>query len=152
MSDLKLIELRPMNDGDIPYIYSSWMEDFLSSHHIKGKKSTQTHVALMYRSLYYKEQRHLIDKILKKSKVTIACNSEDESQILGYVVHRSIGVEIGLMSWIYVRPIYRGFGICNMLMKSIGTMDVVTHLTPQRRWILKKYNLIFNPYMEGYDD
>lgn len=155
IDDLKVIQIRKMNEADIPYIYSSWLEDYLSSHHYKlerGKtKTMQSFVALMPRELYFKEQRAIIDRILKKSTVTIACNQEDENQIFGYAVHRYVG-DIDILSWIYVRPVYRGFGIGGMLLQKIGKPDVVTHMTPIRRWFLKKYDLIYNPYMESIDD
>jgi ribosomal protein S18 acetylase RimI-like enzyme len=154
IDDLKVISIRKMCEADIPYIYSSWMEDYLSSHFVKQKKSDrpiQSYVALMPRELYYKEQRARIDKILKKSLVYVACNSEDEEQIFGYIVFRTVG-QLDILSWLYVRPVYRGFGIANKLMQKMGEADVITHLTPMRRWILKRYNLIFNPFMEAIDD
>lgn len=152
--DLKLISIRGMKDADVPYIYSSWLEDYLSSHYIKQKntdRTLQSYVALMPRELYYKEQRARIDKILKKSLVYVACNAEDEEQIFGYIVFRS-AKNVELLSWIYVRPVYRGFGIANKLMNKMGEADVLTHITPLRRWFLKRYNLIFNPFMEAIDD
>lgn len=154
-NDLKLIQIRKAKEADLPYIYSSWMEDYLSSHHCKLKegrtKTLQSYIALMPRELYFKEQRAIIDQILRKSTVTIACNEDDEDQIFGYAVHRYVG-EIDILSWVYIRPVYRGFGICNLLMEHIGKSDVVTHLTPYRRWFLKKYDLIYNPFMESIDD
>ena len=152
--DLKLITIRSHTDTDIPYIYSSWLEDYLSSHHIKQRdKKTrviQAHVGCMPRELYFKEQRAKIDRIIKKSMVYVACNTEDEDQIFGYAVTHMQGkdLDINILSWIYVKPVYRGFGICNLLMNKIGQVDIVTHITPQRRWFLKKYQTIFNPYME----
>lgn len=151
--DLKLISIRKMQESDIPYIYSSWLEDYLSSHFIKQKntdRTLQSYVALMPRELYYKEQRARIDKILKRSIVYVACNQEDEEQIFGYIVFRSVG-SIDLLSWIYVRPVYRGFGIANKLMDKMGNADVLTHITPMRRWFLRRYNLIYNPFMEAID-
>lgn len=153
IDDLKLITIRRMKDSDIPYIYSSWLEDYLSSHFIKQKnqpRALQTHIALMPRELYYKEQRARIDRIIKKSIVYVACNTEDEEQIFGYVVFREVG-SLTILSWIYVRPVYRGFSIANKLMQKLGEADVLTHITPMRRWFLKRYNLIFNPFMEDID-
>lgn len=153
IDDLKLITIRKMKETDIPYIYSSWLEDYLSSHFIKQKHQTralQTHIALMPRELYYKEQRARIDRIIKKSIVYVACNTEDEEQIFGYIVFREVG-NLTILSWIYVRPVYRGFGIANKLMHKMGEADVLTHITPMRRWFLKRYNLIFNPFMEDID-
>lgn len=153
INDLKLILIRPMREGDIPYIYSSWLEDYLSSHYIKNDKmQIASHVALMPRELYYKEQRSRIDKILKKSICMVACNQEDEEQIFGYIVYRSIGEHLEMLSAVYVRPVYRNFGICNLLMNKMGHADVITHLSPKRRWVARKYNLIFNPFMEEIDD
>lgn len=152
MSDLKVVSMRPMAQTDVPYIYNTWLEDFYSSHHVKIKGSSraiQTHVALMPKELYFKEQRAVIDKILKKSYITVACNSEDEHQIFGYIVHRQLGDEIGIISWIYVRPVYRGFGIAKKLLESAGEMHVITHALPKSRWFLRKFNLVFNPYMEN---
>lgn len=149
--EIKQITFRPVKESDLNYIYSSWLEDYLSSHHTKVKTyKLQSHVALMPKNLYYKEQRELIAKILKKSKVIVACNTEDEEQIFGYIVYRSLGLEteLTILSWVYVRPIYRSFGICKKLIEKAGPIDVVTHVTPARRWFLKQYNLIFNPYME----
>lgn len=142
-----------MVEGDIPYIYSSWLEDFLSSHHIKLKdqaRTLQTSMALMPRELYFKEQRAKINRIIAKSIVYVACNKEDESQIFGYAVTHSEGsnLELNILSWIYVKPIYRKLGICNLLMTKIGQVDLITHLPPSRRWFLKKYQTIFNPYKE----
>lgn len=152
--DLKLIELRAYRESDLAYIANSWLEDYLSSHFIKDKKkqlSKATYVAMMPRELYYKEQRARIEKILAKSSILVACNAEDENQIFGFVIYRFIG-EIGLISWAYVRPVYRGFGIMKKLLDKIGPMDVITHVTPLRRWALRRFELIYNPFMEALDD
>ena len=154
--DLKLIQLRRMKESDVAYIYDTWMEDYLSAHYVKMKSTDkypiQTWVALMPRELYYKEQRARIDKILKKSIVMVACNQEDEDQIFGYIVYRSISEHLDLVSAVYVRHVYRNFGICGLLFKHMGNADIVTHCSPKRRWLLKRYNLIFNPFMEEIDD
>lgn len=138
-------EVRPT---DLHYIFDSWLEDYRSSHFtpIKGKKSA-SFVGLMPSELYYKEQRPRIDKILKKSKVLIVCNKEDTDQIFAYAVFRYVG-DITILSWLYVRPVYRKLGIAKKLIHEIGDIDVVTHMTPARWWFLKKFNLIYNPYME----
>ena len=157
MIDPKLIVLREHKDSDIPYIYSSWMEDYLAAHWMKKtkdesgevKKSNPAHVAMMPKSIYFKEIREVINGILGKSEVTVACNIEDQNQIFGYAVHRyNQEVELGLISWIYVRPIYRGLGISSIIMAHLGVMHIVSHVNPSSRWFLKKHGLIYNPFME----
>ena len=139
---------KQLKETDLNYIYDSWLEDFRSSHFtpVKDKKSA-SFVALMPRELYYKEQRPRFQKILSKSKVLLVCNKEDEDQIFGYAIYRFLG-DITILSWIYVRPVYRKLGISKRMIKEIGEIDVVTHATPARWWFLKKNNLIYNPYME----
>ena len=152
--DLNLIQLRAHTDSDIPYIMNSWLEDYLSSHFIKDKKyniSKASYVAMMPRELYYKEQRQRIENALAKSSILVACNAEDENQIFGYIVYRYYG-DIGIISWAYIRPVYRRFGIMKKLLEKIGPMDVVTHVTPMRRWVLRRFELIYNPFMEDIDD
>jgi hypothetical protein len=87
--------------------------------------------------------------VLKDSKVTVACWTEDQKLIYGYIVYRMFET-IPIISYIYVKSAFRGNGIAQMLFESIGENELIvcTHLFPWLTDAVEKRKVIFNPFFD----
>ena len=70
------VRLRTLTEEDKPFIFNSWLKSYRFSHF--GEKITNT--------IYFEDHHKIIENILKKAKVVVACNEEDPSQDYGYIV------------------------------------------------------------------
>lgn len=95
--------LRPANESDKNFLLSTW----LKSYYVHGnayRKPNQT--------IYYKEHQEFIKRKLESCIVTIATTTEDETQIIGYIVN-----DPECTHYLYVKNLFRGFGIAKKLME-----------------------------------
>lgn len=122
--------LRPMREGDNSFIISSWLNSYLShgNHHRRPSKT-----------VYYKEHQEIVKKKLDTCLVTIATTSEDESQIIGYIVHDSECIH-----YLYVKGLFRGFKIGSRLLQTTDAPNYSHHTTSSDD--VKKGHK-FNPYL-----
>ena len=137
---LKNIRLRTANDEDLPFIFSSWLKSYRSSHF--AKKITNT--------IYFGDHHKVIEHLLKNSIVMISCNEEDPSQIYGYAVGSQVD-GIFILHFIYVKHTFRNMGIGSMLLDSYGfdkeNASLYTHHTDVAERLSAKYNFVYHPYL-----
>lgn len=141
-SDLKLpaptkeniksvVKLRKANEADISFIFNSWLKSYRAS------------AKAILPAVYFQFQHQLIEQLLKRSTVTVACNPADESQIYGYVVHEvQDGVDV--LHYGYVKQDFRGLGLLKHMLGNVTT-GFYTHNTSMAPKALKQF--IFNPYL-----
>lgn len=125
---LQSISFRTIRDSDRDFIFDSWLKEYRQSAFGRQIES----------DVYYPHQRKVVAHILTISEVLVACNPEDEDQIYGYAVHRSIG-DVKILSWLFVKGTYRGMGLGSVMWEKIGKADIVTHLSRQYN---SRYDLI----------
>ena len=132
--------LRPMIEDDLPFLFNSWLKSYRFSHF--GEKITTT--------IYFEDHHKIIDNILKKNQVIIACNPEDPSQLYGYIV---AGREdsILVLHFVYVKHTFRNMGIGKTLLDAVGhssdTASVYTHHTRMADKLASKHNFVYHPYL-----
>lgn len=109
MAKLKL-KIRKPKEADRALIMSAWLRGFKDSYNTGPIRD----------NLYWTVYKDEIEHILSKDDVTIqvACNSEDEDQILGFSVTES-GHSVPVLHWIFVKPWARGKGIAKLLLSDI---------------------------------
>ena len=127
---------------------------------IKIRKSTNVDhnfiLATMLRSLYYDESwftlipKHIfmthynkvINLLLSKftTEVLVACLKDDEDTILGYSI-----LSPGTVHFVYIKKAWRNLGLARDLVPE--DCKNVTHLTKSGLSLLKKKDLIFNPFL-----
>lgn len=139
----------------IPYILragSTIDAGFITKTWCKEAKSTQLGVALG--AAYAREHPVLAWKWLAshRTKVTVACDVEDEEVILGYMVEADINGEEPLVHYLYTREDVRCFGIAHTLFDSRQKVDerrtFYTHkFTDQAMRMYVPEGWAFNPYM-----
>jgi ribosomal protein S18 acetylase RimI-like enzyme len=134
------IRLRPSVEEDLPFIYNSWLKSYRFSHF--GEKITNT--------IYFTDHHKVLENLIKQSKVIVACNPEDPSQVYGYIVG---GAREGvfLLHFLYVKHTFRNMGIGKTLLDAMGhdssSAAVYTHHTRMADKLASKHNFVYHPYL-----
>lgn len=129
MDKAELIVFREMAKNDLNFIYTSWLRGFRFGNDWIKEIDSDT---------YYEEYQKVIDGLLKKASVLVACLKDDPDVILGYSVKRD-----DVIDWVFVKKAWRKFGLGNKL---IGNVKFCTHLTYIGNAIRKKKSITFNPF------
>ena len=134
------VRLRTLIDDDLPFLFSSWLKSYRSSHF--AEKITNT--------IYFEDHHKVIERIIKNSKVLIACNPSDPSQLYGYSVAAEEGGGL-VLHFLYVKHTFRNMGIGKTLLDAVGHESdkaaVYTHHTRMSDKLASKYNFVFHPYL-----
>lgn len=129
-----MIKFREPTKADYNFLASSWLKSFRK---FEPKISAD---------VYYKHHNKLIDLIMQRAKVIIACNEHDEEQVFGYIVYEECPISI--VHYVYVKEAYRKMGIAKALGKAghITDVFVFTHLTHASYTVFKDKKSYYNPY------
>ncbi len=92
--------LRDVQKDDLPFIFNSWLKSYRDSPAMGGIPNT----------VYYAGQHALIEALLERSRVVVACAKDDPTQIMGYALAEYVD-DVRLVHWVYVKHTFRGFGI-----------------------------------------
>jgi GNAT superfamily N-acetyltransferase len=133
-----LIRLRDANETDIDFIFNSWLKSFRDSA-----------FALKIQSpIYFAEQHKVIERLVKHSRVVIACNDSDPSQIFGWIC-ADILQGIFCLHYVYVKHSFRRLGIGKVLLNAFEHegAGVYTHKTRAMDAFGEKFNLVYHPYI-----
>lgn len=140
MSNKPPIRLRPANAEDVSFIFSSWLRSFRGS----------LFASSIMNEIYFSEHHKTIEKILKHYEVIVACNTEDPSQIYGFIC-AGYTDNILTIHYIYVKHPFRRMGIAKAMLESYEYnheyVGVYTHQTKIAQKLANKYNLIYHPYI-----
>ena len=137
--------IRGVKADDIPFIFDGWMKQ---NRYAPISKHVPTKI---YRPYYHA----VLEDILKRSTVIVACNPDDETHTFGVLVWEP---DPALFHWLYVKDIYAGQGLARALLTyavpSLGTPQqpelICTSSGPtvfQNRSIVERYKLIYNPFL-----
>lgn len=138
--DSNNIVIRPGIPDDFNFVISTWLKCYRhSSTFTKHVKST----------IFFLWHQRVIKRILSRpqTKVLVACEANDPSLILGYLVCES--QDVSVLHFIYVKKAFRKFGIGKELFQvSQSPSDSeFTHHTFDMEWVTQKYpNLVYNLY------
>ncbi len=128
------IMLRELEKDDESFIYSSWLRSYRSS-------PISTH---MINDIYFDNHKKIIEELLSKANVIIACNPEDPSQIYGFICYEDTTVH-----YLYVKYPFRKMGLGRYLFDSVcsdATLTIITHYNSNVKSKLND-SLIYNPYL-----
>lgn len=92
------------------------------------------------KDIFMKEYHKIIEILLTRSTVKVACLKEDPETILGYAI-----LGKGSVHWVFIKKAWRGVGLAKDLVPS--DTKIVTHCTKVGLGIAKKKGLIFNPFL-----
>ena len=134
------INLRTATAEDVPFIFNSWLKSYRNSHFCK----------LVVNEIYYNEHHKVIERLIKKSKVIVACNRDDENQLYGYIVADEVEGFFAL-HYIYVKHSFRNMGIGEALLNSFehdpSVASIYSHHTRLCDKLAPKYSMVYHPYL-----
>jgi hypothetical protein len=100
--------VRKGEDEDVAFITNSWLSNFRDADMVR-------HVPNRF---YYHYHHKLLEEIIPKSAVRVACNIERPSQILGWICAQAVDNAL-VVHFCYVKLPFRRFGVAKMLLKSM---------------------------------
>ena len=140
MEENKSIRLRPMVEDDLAFIFNSWLKSYRFSHF--GEKITNT--------IYFSDHHKVVENLIGTSKVVVACNQDDPTQVYGYIVGGKLD-GISVLHFIYVKHTFRNMGVGKTLLDAMGhdkeKAGVYTHHTRMADKLAAKYNFVYHPYL-----
>jgi len=134
------IQLRKAGQEDVGFIFNAWLKSYKFS--LFSKNITNT--------IYYAEHHKVIERLLKTHETIIACNSEDPSQIFGFINAGRVD-GIFCLNYIYVKQPFRNLSIGKTLLNAFdhdpSSASVYTHHTRAADRLAAKYHMIYHPYL-----
>jgi ribosomal protein S18 acetylase RimI-like enzyme len=135
------VKIRAVNQQDVPFIFNSWLKSFRETGYLCNPVSN---------TIYFENHHKLIQKILQRATVYVACDEKYPDQIFGYIVAEKIeGVFV--LHYVYIKHNFRKSGIAKSLLNSFDHDTVhascCTHLTKAAEKLTPKYNMIYHPYI-----
>ncbi len=129
------VMLRPYAADDKNFILSTWL---------KGLYYGSVYHAQIDKTAFFKNYHDIIEKLLEKSVVMVACLRIDEGAIVAYSVLGGT-IEAPVLHWIHCKKPWRGIGVAKSLIPA--NTQTVTHITKVGSSILKKHPAVkFNPF------
>lgn len=135
------IVVRDAVQEDLPLIYNSWLKQYRESPFTVGISN----------SVYYTQHRKLIDGLISRAEIKIACDSNDPTKIYSWACGERY--EVPVIHFAYTKKPYRNCGLAKILLKELGCTDddhiVTTHFMKYRnsRQNNKDKKIVYNPYL-----
>jgi len=134
-----MIEIRPANLNDLPFIYATWLRSYRYASQFAKKISNE---------VFYDMHHRIVEGFIERGGlVSIAHPPGEPYVILGYIC---VEHNQPLVQYVYVKKAFRKMGIAKALFEGIKTPEnaLFTHWTSDVDWITKKLpKLIYNPYL-----
>lgn len=133
------VRMRPAEEGDVPFIFSSWLQSFRD-----GNEDARA----MNKDAYFAGQHIVIADIMQRpnSKCLVACALDHGPQIFGWACG---DIAIAALHYVYVKQPYRRMGIAKTLVGALlGTTIglVCTHRTLVLDELRAKHGLKYNRF------
>lgn len=146
--------VRPAAVDDVAFIASTWKQNFWRESHW-GRRIRW--------AVFAPSHAVIIQRLLERSLVLVACDPEREEEILGYLVFELVPIA-GAVHFAYVKPAFRHAGVLRSLLADSGLppdlADVqITHATwswlssPGKPGIEEKFpKAVHDPYRAFFPD
>lgn len=134
------IEIREAYLADVPFIFATLLKSYRYASNFARKISNE---------IFYKYHHMFLDSCLKRpgSKVLVAHPKGEPDVILGYLLTEKAVDGLDIIHYTYVKKSFRQMGIARALWAKLENKNyTITHYTVDADWIIKKYNLVYNPY------
>ena len=143
------IRLRPVRSEDVPLVTNSWLRSFRDSCHVWGVPDQS----------YFWCHHKILEKLIPRSSVVVACLEDDPNVILGWIAYEMAG-EVMVLHNCYVKKPFRGLHIASRLFKEVYEIEgeptaVIFTARTKHSWSLYEKKLkasekplwVYNPYL-----
>lgn len=137
------IQFRRATRRDVPFITSSWLKSYRDGYAVRGIPN----------NIYYYNQHKILEVLLPRAIVLVACNAEDPDQILAWCCAEVMDTAL-VLHYLYVKHPFRGFGLSRKLTEMLLASEkppivMYTHKTLVAKNILKEKarDWVYNPFL-----
>lgn len=134
--------IRPIEEGDIPFIYNSWLKSYRDA---PAVRTVPNHI-------YYTEHHEIIENILKSpySETLVACSVENPDILYGYATGEHFE-GLAVVHWVYCKQEWRRKGVAGALLRqlverSAGKPIQYSHFTRFIKKLKEDHDITYNPY------
>lgn len=129
------IQIRPVEEGDINFIYATWLRALYYG-------GSPFYKAIDKKAFFYNYEGVIARILLKTAvKASVACLQDEPGVILGYAVTEP---DKALAHFVFVKDAWRKQSIAKLLIP--GELKVCTHLTDLGDRLRKKKGMEFDPF------
>lgn len=141
----ELVHLRPAQQEDVDLVYSSWLHSYWESEPraLKG----------VSRALYMDGQQGVIDELVQRAAVVVACDPHSPLDAFGWVCAEE-KAGIAVVHYVYVKKHFRRWGLAAHLVTRGVLAEVqaphgvaYTHQTRAGMPLVRRLKAVFNPYL-----
>lgn len=133
---LEQIQIRQPKPSDLSFIQATFSKCIKNESNLGRSCSPK---------IFFREFNQVVDNLLSKSEVAIACSQENEDVILGYMIYESDTIH-----FVFVKSAFRQMGIAKELVEhAFNDKEKIycSFSTNDSKRIKDRYpNLIFNPF------
>lgn len=133
--------VRRASKPDLRFITSSWLKSNRDAPMVQGIPNT----------VYYHYHHKILEELIPRSLVLVACDPEDTGYIYGWACAEVVDTAL-VVHYVYVRYDWRRKGVAKAMMDVLMDAEsppavIHTHRTHTARKILRNKTWIYNPYM-----
>lgn len=128
------MKIRPMREGDVNFILSTWLKSYYDELKRNGHKGVQ----YPKDDVFFQGHQAQIKKHLPSMTVMVCVAPDDENQIIGYIAG-----DLATLHYIYVKQVFRQMGVAKALSSSCSFKNY-SHHTKYSKHICK--GLTYDPY------
>lgn len=126
------VHIRSALPTDVSIVYATWLHSLYSLEPYKR----------LPKDYFMAAQQALIQSLLTRSQVLIACDPNDLDQIYGYSV---VKLANSTLHWIFTKKLFRNMHVGTRLIEHMGDNEIAcTQYTPAMRAIAEKWNVTFD--------
>lgn len=139
------IKIREYSSSDEAFVFHSWLKTYFDA--LIDMKMTNG----IRSDVYYKGQHNRVAGLLKRGNTLIACNSEDDDQIYGWLNFEDTEDDGVILHFVYVKQPFRKMGIAKRLIEIAKYSKGEVFYTHKTQFTKNLTNVVgkatFNPYL-----
>lgn len=137
---IEKIRIRAMIPSDFNYIINSWLKNY---------KYSGLMVSRMRDKEYYPAYGPIIERLMKRCDVYVACLREDEDVVIGYLAIERKS-ECDIIHYILIKELWQKMGVGRYLLQAADPKPnccFITHWTNPVQSLINKFSVIYNPFL-----
>jgi hypothetical protein len=136
-----MVLIRHAEKPEANLIFATWVKSYRGAQPVK----------LVPRAVYDDGQHRLIERLLKRAPVLVACNSETPEQVFAWLAYERFGPLL-VVHYVYTKHVFRRMGLASRLLEQAGARGgnvQHTHVTKDGDALMASFGGVFNPYLLG---
>jgi GNAT superfamily N-acetyltransferase len=137
--------LRKATRADIQFITSGWLKSFRNAPFVRGVPN----------GVYYYYHHKILEELLPRAQVMVACSEADHNQLLGFICAEKMDGDVLIVHYVYVKQLLRKQGIARFMLDTLrselGTTSTQytakTYAAIDLEDKLKADGMVYNPYI-----